>query len=329
MLNSYYRTAHSAGVAISYSTSVTALKIEGGRCSAVEIEQDGRKALVETKAVVVASGGLEANRKWLEATWGPGTRNFIVRGTPHNDGSLLLAVLDAGAVPTESNLFHCVAVDARSPRYDGGIVTRVDSVPFGVTLNRRGERFYDEGEDAWPKRYAVWGQLIAKQPDQIAYSIFDRKAWGLFIPPAYPPVTADTLSSLLEQLELDREQATRTIAHYNSTVEDVRPFDSTQKDGRVARGVSPPRSNWARTISEPPFYAFPLAPGITFTYAGLKVNEQSLVVQTHGEPFRNVFAAGETMAGNILTSGYLAGFGLTIGSVFGRIAGKEAAAVAR
>jgi tricarballylate dehydrogenase len=329
MLNSYYRTARFAKIAVSYSTSVTALKIDGGGCAAVEVERDGRRELVETKALVVASGGLEANHAWLQETWGPGAENFIVRGTPHNDGSLLLAVLDAGAMPTGSNLFHCIAVDARSPRYDGGIVTRVDSVPFGVMLNRRGERFYDEGEEAWPKRYAVWGQLIARQPDQIAYSIFDQKAWGLFIPPAYPPLTADTLSSLLQQIDIDREQAARTIAHYNSAVEDARPFDSTRKDGRIARGVAPPRSNWARTISEPPFYAYPLAPGITFTYWGLKVNERSQVVQSDGEPFRNIFAAGETMAGNILTSGYLAGFGLTIGSVFGRIAGEEAAAVAR
>jgi tricarballylate dehydrogenase len=216
-------------------------------------------------------------------------------------------------------------VDARSPKFDGGIVTRVDSVPFSVTVNKSGERFYDEGEDWWPKRYAVWGQLIARQPDQVAYSIFDRDARDLFIPSVYAPLAADSLDGLLAQLDVDRDQALRTIEEFNAAVDESVPFDSTRKDGRQTIATDPPRTNWARKIRTAPFYAFPLAPGVTFTYFGLRVDENARVATSDGLAFENVYAAGEVMAGNILTSGYLAGFGLTIGSVFGRIAGDEAA----
>jgi tricarballylate dehydrogenase len=330
MMNAYYRTAVETGVDVRYSSSVVGLALSGDACTAVRVESGGgATADVSTDALVVASGGLEANHAWLEERWGEGARNFAVRGTPDNDGSLLLALLELHAAPTGSHLFHSVAVDARSPRHDGGIVTRVDSIPFSVTVNKKGERFYDEGEDSWPKRYATWGQLIARQPEQIAFSIFDARSWGLFIPPAYPPFVASSLEALLCQLDVDVQRTLATIRAYNYDVDDSMPFDAGRKDSRAAPTISPPRSNWARAIEEPPFYAFPLIPGLTFTYFGLSVDERARVLRTDGTSFQNVFAAGETMAGNILTTGYLAGVGLTIGSVFGRIAGREAAALAQ
>jgi len=194
-----------------------------------------------------------------------------------------------------------------------------------LVVNKAGERFYDEGEDSWPKRYAQWGQLIARQPGQRAYSIFDSQAWGSFIPPAYPPLSAATLPDLVRQLDVDQKTALSTIERFNRGVNTTVPFNSARPDGRGSNGITPPRSNWARAVHLPPFYAFPLAPGLTFTYAGVAVDETARVCRENGPPFANVFAAGETMAGNILTSVYLACFGLTIGSVFGRIAGREAA----
>jgi tricarballylate dehydrogenase len=329
MMNAYYRAAAARGVEIRYSASVVGVALEGDTCTAVSIRHaDGVADEVLTDALVVASGGLEANGTWLEEKWGDGARNFAVRGTPDNDGSLLLALLEFGAAPTGSNLFHSVAVDARSPRHDGGIVTRVDSIPFSVTVNKQGARFYDEGEDSWPKRYATWGQVIARQPDQIAFSIFDAQSWGLFIPPAYRPFVAPTLKGLLEQLDVDVQQTLATISAFNDAVDTSVPFDPGRKDSRSAPGLDPPRRNWARALEQPPFFAFPVIPGLTFTYFGLSVDQRARIVRADGTTFQNLFAAGEAMAGNILTTGYLAGVGLTIGSVFGRIAGREAAALA-
>jgi tricarballylate dehydrogenase len=325
MMNSYYETAVERGIDIAYGTSVAGLEMSNGRCTAVRLDGEGARETLETRALVVASGGLEANHEWLGQSWGPGAENFIVRGTPDNDGTLLLSLLELGAEPAGSHLFHCIAVDARAPRFDGGIVTRVDSIPLGVVVNKEGVRFYDEGEDAWPKRYAQWGQLIARQPDQIAYSIFDSRSWGLFIPPPYPPFRSDTLEGLGEILRLDVPTLIRTIETYNRAVDGTREFDLSRPDGRGAPGLEPARSNWARAIEHPPYQAYPLRPGLTFTYAGVAVDESARVLRAGAPAFDNVFAAGEVMAGNILTRGYLAGVGLTIGGVFGRIAGREAA----
>jgi tricarballylate dehydrogenase len=325
MMNSYYETALRRGVDIVYDTSVIDIDLVDGRCVGVRLECGGTERTETARAVVVASGGLEANHSWLESTWGPGAASFIVRGTPDNDGTLLLSLLARGASPAGSELFHCIAVDARAPRFDGGIVTRVDSIPFGIVVNAEGRRFYDEGEDAWPKRYAQWGHLIAQQPNQIAYSIFDSRSRDLFIPPMYPSLQSDSLEQLAHTLGLDVYTFMLTVEAFNHAVDDRRPFDPNRLDGRATADIEPRRSNWARALECPPYHAYPLRPGLTFTYAGVMVDETARVLRSDGVPYANVFAAGETMAGNILTRGYLAGVGLTIGSVFGRIAGREAA----
>jgi tricarballylate dehydrogenase len=220
-------------------------------------------------------------------------------------------------------------VDARAPKYDGGIVSRLDSVPFGVVVNRSGRRFYDEGENIWPKRYAIWGSLIAEQPGQIAYSILDSKTIESFLPPLFAPYTADSIEELATTLSLDPAMLGATIRSYNDATAGNVDFEPGSMDGCTTRGLAPPKSNWALPIDRPPFYGFPLRPGITFTYMGVEVDPTARVIRLDGQTFQNIYAAGEIMSGNILTKGYLAGFGLTIGSVYGRLAGKEAAVHAR
>lgn len=331
LVNTYYERAAAVGIDIRYGARVQALCFDGARATGVELaDAAGRARTIACRAVVLASGGFEADLEWLRRYWGDAVDNYIVRGTPHNDGNVLALMLEAGAEPRGNERgFHAVACDARSPRYDGGIVTRVDSVPFGIVVNRDGERFYDEGEEIWPKRYATWGGLIARQPGQVAYSIFDSKAWGRFIPPLYPPFTSDTIEGLVEQLGLPRAAVGCTVDRFNAAASTVGSYDMERADGRSTTGLAPAKSNWALRIDAPPFYAYPLRPGITFTYLGIAVDEQARVRLRDGATFSNVFAAGEIMAGNILRRGYLAGFGMTIGSVFGRIAGEEAARVAR
>jgi tricarballylate dehydrogenase len=326
MLNALYQTAAKLGVRIAYEARATGLTFahgafESARVCVGEDEQD-----VRARALVVAAGGFEANVPWLKRYWGDAADNFIIRGTPYNQGAMLQALLDCGALAIgDPKEFHAVALDARAPKFDGGIVTRLDSVPFGIVVNSRAERFYDEGEDFWPKRYAIWGGLIARQPDQVAYSIVDSKALRLFMPSVFPPLKAPTVPLLASALGLDPEAVVRAVETYNAA---VRPgeFDPAVLDSCHTAGLDPPKSHWAVAIASPPFYGYPLKTGVTFTYRGVAVNEQARVVMQDGGPAPNVFAAGEVMAGNILGRGYLAGFGLTIGTVFGRIAGQEAAA---
>ena len=176
MINAYYDTAYRLGVEIAYESEVRELTIHDGEfCSALAFCQGASKEIA-AKTIIVASGGFEANISWLKEYWGEAAENFIIRGTRHNQGVMLRELLKHGAKPVgDPRGCHAVALDARAPKFDGGIVTRLDSPPFGIVVNKRVKRFYDEGEDFWPKRYATWGSLIIGQPDQTAYSIFDRK----------------------------------------------------------------------------------------------------------------------------------------------------------
>jgi tricarballylate dehydrogenase len=195
-------------------------------------------------------------------------------------------------------------------------------------VDRDGNRFYDEGEDVWPKRYAIWGRLVAQRPGQIAYAIVDSKAAALFMPSVFPAIRADSIAELAQKLELDPQNLQMTIETYNRA---VRPgnFNSTKLDDCRTEGLEPPKTHWAQTIDVPPFIGYPLRPGITFTYLGVHVNDRAEVLMQDGKPAANLWASGEIMAGNILGRGYLAGFGMTIGTVFGRIAGTQAARHAR
>jgi tricarballylate dehydrogenase len=229
---------------------------------------------------------------------------------------------DAGVQSVgDSRECHAIAVDARAPKFDGGIVTRLDSVPFGIVVNRDAQRFYDEGEDAWPKRYAIWGKLIARQPDQIAYSIVDAKARGTFMPSVFPPIVGSSIRELAAALGVAPDALDRTVSAFNAA---VKPgvFNHRALDDCRTEGLSPDKTHWAQRIDTPPFWGYPLRPGITFTYLGVKVDNQARVILANGDRAANIFAAGEIMAGNILTRGYIAGIGMTIGTVFGRLAGE-------
>jgi tricarballylate dehydrogenase len=325
LVNAYYAAAGALGVAVSYDTEVVGLALDGGRFRSATVMKEGAAHEVRAKAVIAACGGFESNMAWLREAWGPPADNFICRGTPYNLGKVLKLLLDAGAEQvSDATQGHCVAIDARSPRFDGGIVTRVDAVSLGIVVNREARRFYDEGEDFWPKRYAIWGRLVAAQPDQIGYAIIDAKSMGKFMPPVFPPVRAATLGALASALGLDGAALEKTVAEFNAA---VRPgtFDHTIFDDCRTEDLAPPKTHWARRIDTPPFFAWPLRPGITFTYLGVAVDERARMRMQDGRYAENIFAAGEIMAGNILGKGYLAGIGMAIGTTFGRIAGEEAA----
>jgi tricarballylate dehydrogenase len=325
LMNSYYAAAERLGVDVRYDAEVTALKLDDGAFSYATVRTAGTATELRARAAVLAAGGFEANLDWLERAWGPAARNFLIRGTPYNTGTVLAAMLEAGAAPIgDARECHAVAIDGRAPKFDGGIVTRLDCVPLGVVVNRDAERFYDEGEDFWPKRYAIWGKLVARQPDQLAYSIVDAKVRGRFMPSVYPPIEAASLRELAGKLALPAERLEATVAAFNAAVQPG-SFDHTTLDDCRTAGLSPPKSHWAQRLDTPPFAAYPLRPGITFTYLGVRVDAEARVLAADGGAFANVYAAGEIMAGNVLRKGYIAGIGMTIGTVFGRIAGESAA----
>jgi tricarballylate dehydrogenase len=327
LMNAYYTAARERGIEVLYNAEVVALRIADGSFKSAIVMVNGEPVEIRARTLVAAAGGFEANLDWLKEAWGDAALNFIVRGTPYNKGKVLKLLLDNGVERVgDAKQCHCVAIDGRAPKFDGGIVTRLDCLPLGIVVNKNGERFYDEGEDLWPRRYAIWGRLVAQQPDQIAWSIIDAKAAGRFMPSVFPPVEADTVEGLAEKLELPVERVTATVRNFNDAVSPG-VFDHSVLDGCRTRGLNPDKTNWAQRIDDPPFRAYPLRPGITFTYLGVRVNECGAVLMGDGQCARNMFAAGEIMAGNILGQGYLAGFGMTIGTVFGRIAGREAALV--
>jgi tricarballylate dehydrogenase len=338
LVNAFYRSAGKLGVQIRYNAPVERLELDDGRFVAAHasIQQaDGRvrHERIEARACVLAAGGFESNIHWLREAWGQNERgewpadNFLIRGTRFNQGVLLKHLLDAGADrigdPTQA---HMVAIDARAPLYDGGICTRIDCVSLGVVVNGEALRFYDEGEDFWPKRYAIWGRLVAQQPGQTAYSIIDAKAIGRFMPPVFPGVKADSLPELARKLGLDEVTFMRTLDDYNAACR-VGTFDHTALDDCHTEGLTPAKTHWARPIDTAPFYGYALKPGITFTYLGLKTDETA-AVRFAGQPSDNLFVAGEMMAGNVLGKGYTAGVGMSIGTAFGRIAGTQAAQAA-
>jgi len=329
LVNAYYRSAEALGVRIRYDTPIDRLELQGGRFVAAFC----RDERIEARSCVLAAGGFESNREWLREAWGVNDRgeypadNFLIRGTRFNMGTLLRFMIDAGADtvgdPTQA---HMVAIDARAPLYDGGICTRIDCVSLGVVVNTNADRFYDEGEDFWPKRYAIWGRLVAQQPRQQAYCIIDSKPIGRFMPPVFPGTKAGTLPELARALALDEARFMQTLTAYNTA---CRPgtFDHTVLDNCQTADLSPAKTHWALPIDTPPFYGYALKPGVTFTYLGLKVDETA-AVRFADRPSANLFVAGEMMAGNVLGKGYTAGVGMSIGTAFGRIAGAQAARAA-
>jgi tricarballylate dehydrogenase len=325
LVNALYREAAKLGVVVLMDTEVQHIKVEHGFATEAVVSHCGFPERIRFKALVAACGGFQANRNWLREYWGDAADNFQIRGTPYAQGVVLKDLLGQGVQeigdPTQ---FHAVANDARAPMEDGGLAMRLDCVPFAIVVNRDVLRFYDEGEDVWPKRYAIWGRLIAQQPGQVALAVTDSQAVMNFLPSVYPPYQADSIAGIAAQAGMDAAKLEKVVAEYNAAVVPG-TFKPMVPDDCRTEGLVPPKSHWARRIDQPPYYAYPLRPGITFTFLSLKVNDRARVLMADGKPSGNMFASGEIMSGNILGQGYLAGFGMTLGTVFGRIAGEEAA----
>lgn len=323
MINALYATAQKLGVVVDFDSELAALSLEDAGCCQVGIVRAGKRERVMPKTLVLCAGGHQANLDWLRQSFGPAADNFMIRGTPHDTGSVLRLLLDAGARPVgDPARAHIVAVDARGPKFDGGIVTRITAIPQGIVVDRIGKRFHDEGEDARKTHFARWGARIAECPDQIAYLILDSQGLDRSLPTALAPVRGDTFSELATKLSLDPAALELTIREFNAA---TAPNGDTSLNERATQGLTPPKTRAAVALTTPPFAAYPLRPGVTFTHFGVAVDDRLQVMRSDGSVAQNVFAAGMIMAANVLGDGYLAGLGVTLATVFGRLAGEAAA----
>jgi tricarballylate dehydrogenase len=332
LVEAHKRAAAAHGIRIVYQARAMSLLHDDDGVRGVAVRHAGKTRRVRARAVILASGGFESNLEWRTRYLGPGWDLAKVRGTRFNTGDGIRMALDIGAAPFGNwSGCHAVGWDRNAPEFGDlavGDGFQKHSYPWGIMLNANGERFVDEGADFRNYTYAKYGAVILRQPGQFAWQIFDRKVAHLLRDEyrirQVTKVTASTLEELSRKLDdVNAERALDTIKQYNAAVRTDIRFDPNVKDGRRAEGLAVPKSNWANTIDEPPFEAYAVSCGITFTFGGLRITTEGQVVDTDGTPIPRLYAAGE-LVGGLFYFNYPGGTGLMSGAVFGRIAGDSA-----
>jgi tricarballylate dehydrogenase len=325
------------GIEIRYHTRATDLLYDGAAVSGVRFRSGTETGVINARAVVLACGGFEANTEWRTRYLGPGWDLAKVRGSRFNTGEGLRMALAIGASPYGNwSGCHAVQWEMNAPEFGDlavGDQFQKHSYPFAILVNALGKRFVDEGADFRNYTYAKYGRVVLEQPGQFAWQIWDQKTKHLqrdeYHIKQCTKVTANTLEELAKKLDgVNAEQFVKTIAEYNAAVRSDVAFNPNIKDGRRTEGLSVPKSNWANTIDKPPFEGYAVTCGVTFTFGGLRINNDCEVLNLDYEPIAGLYAAGE-LVGGIFYFNYPGGTGLTSGSVFGKIAGAAAARAAR
>ena len=325
--------ARKAGVEIRYGTKATRLLMDrqSGAVTGGEVRGPEGSYEIHAPSVVLASGGFEANAEMRCRYLGPGWELAKVRGTPYNTGDGIRMALDIGAQSYGHwSGCHAVAWDLNAPPFGDltvGESFQKHSYPFGVVVNLEGKRFLDEGADFRNYTYAKYGGEIMKQPQRTAFQIFDQKAVHLLRAEyrirQVTKAEANTIEELAQKLEIDVEGLVQTVRGFNAAVQPAE-FNPAVKDGKCTKGIHPPKSNWALPIDTPPYLGFAVTAGITFTFGGLRVNTKAEVMNTENEVIQGLYAAGE-LVGGVYYFNYPGGAGLTLGAVYGRLAGAGAA----
>ena len=321
------------GIEIWYQARATSLIADDQGVRGVVVKHKGKTTEVKAKAVVLAAGGFQANAEMRARYLGPGWELAKVRGTRFNTGDAIRMALDIGAAPVGNwSGCHAVAWERNAPEFGDlavGDQFQKHSYPWGIYLNAEGKRFVDEGADFRNYTYAKYGRVILNQPGQFAWQVFDAKVKNQlrdeYRIKQVTKVTANSLEELVKKLDdVNSDAALKEIKAYNAAVQTDMPFNPNVKDGRCTQGLAIHKSNWANTVDTPPFEAYAVTCGITFSFGGLRINTDAQVINTDGEPIPGLFAAGE-LVGGIFYFNYPGGTGLTNGAVFGKIAGASAA----
>jgi tricarballylate dehydrogenase len=326
----WFAAAQKKGVEIRYDTpAMRLMQNSRGRICGVVVRDPNGMHEISARTVVLGCGGFEANAAWRAQYLGRPWDHAKVRGTKHNQGDGLRMALEIGAMPWgQWSGCHATPINAEAPAFgDRQLTDKTNrlSYLYGVMINKLGLRFVDEGEDQALFTYAKFGGAILNQPGGVAYQIFDAKVMHL-LEPRYStsePVTAERIEDLVRKLDLDHETAMRTLDEYNGTAGHG-AFNPGERDGMSTRGLALPKSNWAQKLDTPPFSAWPVTGGITFSFGGLKVNDHAQVIGTDWDPIPGLYTCGE-MVGGLFHNNYPGGSGLMSGAVFGRIAGASAA----
>ncbi|KPM56064.1 tricarballylate dehydrogenase [Frankia sp. CcI49] len=328
LMSDHERVASRLGVEMRYGCPVTGLMTNGG--SVVGVRAGDQEFLAES--VVIASGGFEANAQWRQRYLGDGWQHAKVRGTPFNTGDLIGAALEIGADRGgDWSTCHSVPWDASYPENESNrmLTNRLSryGYPFGIVVNAWGRRFLDEGADFRNYTYAKYGKVILEQPGSVAFQIFDANSRSMldvyeYEMPGIIPVVADSIEELAAAIDVDVDAFVRTVRDFNLSIDTSRPLDPTIKDGRSA-SVEPIKSNWASAIETPPYYAYRVTCGISFTFGGLRGDINGRVLDLSGAPIPGLFACGEALGG-LFSGNYPTGAGLTAGMVVGRRTGSLA-----
>jgi tricarballylate dehydrogenase len=334
LVDALFTRAADLGVDIAYHARAVGLHDDRGRIDGLTYRQEGSTVAVRTTSVVLAAGGFEANGEWRTRYLGPGWDLAKVRGTRFNTGDGIRMALDLGAMPWgQWSGCHAVAWDRNAPDFGDPAVGdgfQKHSYPLGIIVNAEGRRFVDEGADFRNYTYAKYGRAILGQPGQVAWQVFDAKVTDLlrdeYRIKQCTRVRADTLDELAANMEgIDAQQFLAEVETFNRAVPDRQPFNPAVRDGRATEGLPVAKSNWANPLDVPPYEAYQVTCGITFTFGGLRVDAGARVIDTEDVAIPGLFAAGE-LVGGLFYFNYPGGSGLTSGSVFGRIAGSGAAA---
>jgi tricarballylate dehydrogenase len=331
LVDSLFAAAQAAGIEVWYESQALSLVADDEGIHGVRVRRNGRTEEVRAGAVILAAGGFEANTEWRARYLGRGWDLAKVRGSRFNTGDGIRMAMEAGAMPYGNwSGCHAVGWDRNAPDFGDlavGDGFQKHSYPFGIMVNADGRRFVDEGADFRNYTYAKYGHVILEQPGQFAWQIFDQQVTHLLRDEyrirQVTKVTADTLEELVHKLDgVNADAALRTLHEYNESIRTDVPFNPNVLDGRKA-DLAVPKSNWANPLVAPPYEAYQVTCGITFTFGGLKIDVNGQVIDTEGRVMPGLYACGE-LVGGIFYFNYPGGSGLTSGSVFGRLAGRSA-----
>lgn len=337
MLTALYARAESLGIPIAYETPAVELLLDGDQISGIAVLNSGERVEIAAPSVVLACGGFESNAEMRAQYLGQGWDLAKVRGTRYNMGAGLRMALAIGARPHGNwSGCHSVAWDVNAPPYGDlsvGDQFQKHNYPFGILVNAKGERYVNEGENFHSHTYAKFGGEILKQPGMFAWQVFDDKVTqllrGEYRIRRVTKVEANTLEELSEKLEgVDPAGFMKTVTEYNAACQDNIPFNPNVRDGKSTKGLALNKTNWANKFDTPPYHAYHVTTGVTFTFGGLKITDQGEVESQFGAPISGLYAAGE-IVGGLFVHNYASGTGLMSGATFGRIAGRSAAQQAK
>ena len=331
-LTQWRQIAQRLGIEIRFDSPVCAVHGDLRRVEGVGVSGPHGRYDLTAKAVIACAGGFQANPEMRARYLAGNTDLMKVRGSRHDTGEVLRLLLDLGARGAGHwQSGHMSPVDANAPDFEtpqhadgrGNTQSRYD-YPFGISVNALGLRFFDEGEAQHSFTYAKTGRAVLAQPGAIAYQIYDENGLKCLRYPHHQAtfVEASSIAELAARIGVEAAVLTDTVAEFNAAVRDDRPFDPTRPDGKATSGLALPKSNWACRIAAPPFRAYPVTGGITFTFGGVAVDCRAQVINTLDQPIKGLFASGDIVG--LFFHNYPSFTGQTRNAVFGRLAGQSA-----